>query len=860
MRFLRSMRFLRPRWVPRSAIAAAVAVAVMGGGTALAATQATHAGPQGNNTAVTPVGFRVTPVGKRTTLGDLPLATAVSPDGKTMVIVNAGYGDQTVQVVDTATSKVVQTLSYKTPKAIFAGVAFGPQGHHAYVSGGGDNLIRTYTVSGQHLTENKSIALPTINPTGGKVNMFPARLAVTPDGKRLVVADQLADAATVVDLATGSTHTVGVGHRPYGVAISPDGKTAYVSNQGAKTLSVVDIAGTTPVVRSTITVGTHPNQILMNHAGSRLYVANGDSDQISVVDTATGKVAHTISLAPYKKAPVGANPDGIALSPDQNTLYVANSGDNDLAVVNLGKDQVQGLIPTAWYPTSVRQVGSRLYAISAKGLGAGPNPNGPNPYTDNYRRSHDAAAWDAQYVGSMMKGMLTTLAVPTRAGLAQDTRRVDANDGFAKGSSVRGGGGVGQSVIPRHVGQSSPIKHVIYVVKENRTYDQEFGSLGKGNGDPKLNLFGHASAPNSRTLQRRFVTLDNFYANSEVSAQGWNWVVASNSNPYTEQTWVANYSGRNHPYPSEKGDPAIAPNVSPADAYMWDRLADKHISFRNYGFYVHPNAANQEVASDPRLNAHTDHAFRGFDLNCPDSANSFTARSSKCGLPRITEWKREFAGYVKHHDLPTFEFLRLPNDHTDATAPGKPTPKAYVADNDWALGQLVDAVSHSPYWRNTAIFVTEDDAQAGPDHVDAHRTISQVISPYTRTGNVDSTFYDTASMLRTMELIVGIKPLTQFDAYATPMVNSFTNHPNLTPYTAVKPTTNMAATNTASSPMAAQSARQNVAEADRINEAEFNQAIWKSVKGADSQMPPPLSHGVPVATPVNPRGPNASNG
>ena len=218
-------------------------------------------------------------------------------------------------------------------------------------------------------------------------------------------------------------------------------------------------------------------------------------------------------------------------------------------------------------------------------------------------------------------------------------------------------------------------------------------------------------APNSRRLERRFADLDNFYANAEVSAQGWNWDVAANSNPYTEQTWAANYSNRHHPYPSESSDAAIAPNIDLSDAYIWDRLADRHISFRNYGFYVSPDANNREVATDPRLEAHTDPAFRGFDLKCPDSPGSFAAQSTSCGSPRFTEWDREFQGYVKNHDQPTMEFVRLPSDHTAATAPGKPTPTAYVADNDWALGRLVDAVSHSPYWKSTAIFVTEDDAQ-----------------------------------------------------------------------------------------------------------------------------------------------------
>jgi len=850
----------RPR--ARAVVATAISLAVVAAGTAVATNMfdGKHAGPAGDGTAVTPVGFRVDPAGQQTTLGSLPLASAVAPDGRTMLVVNAGDANQSVQVVNTATSAILQTITYQSPAAVFVGVAYSPDGTHAYVSGGGNNVIRTYSVSGGHLTETAQLKLPTTNPTGASVNMYPAGLAVTPDGKRLVVADQLADAASVVDLATGTVSTVAVGHDPFGAVVSKDGRTAYVTNQGGTTVSVLDVSGSAPTVRQTITVGTHPNAVLASADGRRLYVANGDSDAISVIDTRTNHVADTITLQPYRNAPVGANPEGVALAPDGRTLYVANSGDNDVAVVDLQRGRMSGLIPTAWYPTSVQRVGNRLFVLNAKGLGAGPNPNGPNPYTDDQRRVTDPAGFAKQYVGTMMMGTLSTVGAPSRDQLERFTHQVDANDGFAQGDDVRGAATAGAAVIPMRVGASSPIKHVIYVVKENRTYDQEFGSLGKGNGDPTLDLFGNESAPNLRTLASQYSDLDNFYANAEVSAQGWNWAVASNSNPFSEQTWVGNYSNRNHPYPSESNDPAIAPNRDPADAYIWDRLADAHVSFRNYGMYVSPDASNQMIAGDPRLNANTDHAYRGFDLNCPDSANSLAPQSAACGAPRITEWSKEFSGFVQNDNLPTVEFVRLPNDHTSSTAPGKPTPRAYVGDNDWAVGQLVDAVSHSPYWKDTAIFVTEDDAQAGPDHVDAHRTTSEVISPYSQTGHVDSTFYNTASMLRTIELITGIKPLTQFDAYATPMIASFTNHPNFKPYNAIKPSTDLTAVNTAASPMAAQSATADLSQADRIDEFQFNEGIWESIKGADSQMPLPRAWGVPVAPPANPTGPNDSDG
>ncbi|HKS50302.1 MAG TPA: bifunctional YncE family protein/alkaline phosphatase family protein [Pseudonocardiaceae bacterium] len=833
-------RWAKRRW--RLVVATAVATTLALGGTALAV-GLPHAGPGPDGTAVTPIGFTVTPAGQQTNLGDLPLAAASSPDGRWLVVSNDGQGTQSLQVVDTTTSKVTQTLPYTAPQALFVGLAFAQDGKTLYASGGGNNLIRRYTVTNGMLTEGTPIPLPTTNPAGATLNPVPAGIAVTPDGQRLLVADQQANAMSVVDLATGVVHTTAAGPHPYAVVVSADGHSAYVTDQGADTVSVLDLTGPEPAAHKTITVGTHPNKAVASADGSTLYVANGDSDEISVIDTATATVSRTINLAPYPGAPVGSNPDALALSGDGRTLYVANAGNNDVAVIDLASGRVAGLIPTAWYPTAVVATDRALFVTNGKGLGAGPN-NVPRHYPNPYDASTPTPD---QYVGSMMVGTLSTVSLPINHGqLTKWTQQVAHDDGF-NGST--GDHGQASAIVPGTAGQRSPIQHVIYVVKENRTYDQEFGSLGKGNGDPTLNLFGPESAPNARTLEGNYVTLDNFYADAEVSAQGWNWTVAANSNPYSEQVWPGNYSGRGAPYPSESSDPAIAPNRVPAQAYIWDRLAAAHISFRNYGFYVNTQPNGSSTATDPVLDANTDHNFRGFDLACPDSPNSFTPRKATCGgrFPdRFTEWQTEFSNYVQNNNLPTVELVRLPNDHNAGTTVGAPTPRAYTADNDWAVGQLVQAVSHSKYWPNTAIFVTEDDAQNGPDHVDAHRTVAEVISPYTHTGRVDSTFYSTASMLRTIELIVGLHPLTQFDAYATPMLAAFTNKPDTTAYTAIKPSQNLHEVNPVNAPLVAQSAQQDLTKEDQINMQQFNQATWASVKGANVPMPAPQHHVFPA--------------
>lgn len=794
------------------------------GGGAVAAVS-TFAGPHDDGTAITPMGMRVTPAGQQTTLGDLPLNSALSPDGRKLLVSNNGQGTQSLQLVDVADHEVEQTIPYKSPESLYMGLAWSPDGTKAYASAAANAKIRTYSYTGGKLTEGDPIALPTKTADGKSLNLFPAGLAVSADGRRLVVADQLADAVSVVDLGTGKTTTTPAGHRPAYVALSPDSRTAYVTNQGGSDVSVVDVAGAEPKVTRTLPVGLHPNKSVLSKDGRTLYVANGDDDTVSAVDTAAGTAA-SISVSPEQGAPVGTNPTGLALDEAGGRLFVSNSGNNDVAVVSLADRKVAGLVPVGWYPTSLAFARGQLQVTNAKGLGAGPNdgPGHPNPEST-------AKTAENQYSGSMIAGTLSSFEVPSGGQLQKATEQVKHNN---RPDTAHG------EVIPRRPGQASPIKHVFYVVKENRTYDQELGSLGKGNGDAALNLFGDESAPNTRALARKFTTIDNFYADAEVSANGWNWVASANSNPYAEQMWPANYSGRKAPYPSEGNAPEIAAQ-RPDNTYVWQRMAKAGVSFRNYGFYVNNNQGTFN-ASDPVLDASTDHNYRGFDLNCPDTAGSFKPLNDSCGTPRIDEWAKDFQSRVSAGNVPSVQLLRLPSDHTQATKAGVPTPKAYVADNDYALGKLVDTVSHSSIWKDTAIFVTEDDAQNGSDHVDAHRTLALAISPYTQTGKVDSTFYSTASMVRTIGLITGLKPLTQFDAFATPMSASFTANPNTAPYTAIKPGYDMTTVNGADAPMAKLSGAQDTTSEDKINEQAYNQAIWKSVRGAGSAMPAPQHH------------------
>ncbi|TDW54504.1 bifunctional YncE family protein/alkaline phosphatase family protein [Kribbella pratensis] len=769
-----------------------------------------HAGPAPDGSAVTTYGWRVTPAGNQTKLGEKPFGAVLSPDGKYLAVSNDGTRTQSLSLVEAASGKVLQSLPYTSPEALFIGLAWSPDGTKLYAAAGGNDKIRVYSLADGLLTETTPITLPK--------GSFPAGLTTSADGSKLYVADNGSGGLAAVDTATGKVlGTVATGANPFTVGLTGDGETAYVSNWGTNTVSAVDTA--TLKVRATLTVGSHPTAIVRNPATGEMLVAVTDADKVIGVNPATDAITRTIDLAPYRHAPVGSSPQGLAI--DGKTLYVANAGDNDVAVVNLANNHVSGLIPTGWYPTTVTVTKDkhRLLVTNAKGLGAGPNPGGPQPTNPVVDYS--------QYVGSMIMGTLSDIAVPRPPELAHYTKQVRQNDGFDTAVHPNGPA----NVVPARPGDPSPIKHVIYVVKENRTYDQVFGSLGKGDGDPALNLFGDESAPNHRQLARQFVTLDNFYADGAVSSDGWEWATGSESNAYNEHLWPVAYSSRGRSddvYTNQATDPGKLTG----DSRIWDRLDDAGISYRNSGMWAGGPLPAKVFATEPRLAAHTDPNYAAQNGDIKD-------------VTRADEWIQQYQAASTAGTVPTMQFIRLANDHTFGTSVGKPTPKAAVADNDLALGRIVDAVSHSKEWKDTAIFVTEDDAQNGPDHVDAHRTVALVISPYTQTGKVDSTMYSTVAMMRTMELIAGIGPLTQFDAAATPMTASFTAKPDFTPYDARTPAQSLDEKNTAAAPLAAESSKMNFSGADLAPERQLNEAIWKSVKGADSPMPAP--RGVPAS-------------
>jgi len=779
------------------------------------------AGPQPDGSAVTPNGWRITPAGSQVDIGAGPLAIGLHPSGEWLVALTGGLQDHALLVVGSADGRVRQAFRAQRgepsgawpwqesqAQSFYAGLAFSPDGRSVYAADGAGSALQRFDVVDAVLAEGERIPLA----SDREAVVYPAGIAVSAGGERLYVAGNLADALFVVDpVARLQLAEIPVGHLPYAVALNRSDTLAFVTNWGARTVSVVDIAQRAQV--AVLETGTHPSAILASHTSDEIYVANTDSDSVSVLDGRRAALLREIDLRPFAGARIGASPNALALSPDGRTLYVANAGDNDIAVVALaragsaGGDRVAGLIPTAWYPSGVAldRSGETLFVTNLKGLGIGPTPDGI-------------------YWPTMLHGTLSRIPVPTREKLAAYTAQVFSNNRFddppvpAKGS-----------VVPSRPGEASPITHVIYVLKENRTYDQILGDLEIGNGDPSLALFGESVTPNHHELARRFVTFDNFYSDAEVSADGWSWSNGANANSYVQKNWPLNYADFERPYDfggfvalGYVSEEAGLPGEEPGESFLWDSLARADVSYRNFGFYM----GNPPVvdAAMPGLEGHTDLLYPGWDLSVTDQA-------------RIDRWLEVFQAYQQAGAMPRMQFVCLPNDHTSGSTPDAPSPAAMVADNDLALGRLVEAVSHSAFWPNTAIFVLEDDAQDGHDHVDGHRSIALVISPYTQTGSVDSTFYSTVSALRTMELLLGVEPMSKYDALTTPMSAAFAQIPNLRPYTALMPAVSLTVRNGPGAPMAEQSLAIDFSKPDRIPMTLMNEILWKNVKGAESEMP-----------------------
>jgi DNA-binding beta-propeller fold protein YncE len=780
-----------------------------------------------------PNGWSLRPAGRQTPLGDFPVLLALHPSEPIIAVLHAGYGEHEVLTCSAENGRVIGRVALHQS---FSGLVWSSDGKRLYAGGGFDDVIYGFDYAGGLLSN--PVKLTFSAPFEGQAQQgkteprLPAGLALSHDGRTLWAACAFSHTVARFDTVESKQEreiALGTQTYPYGLAWDEARDRLYVSLWGNAEVAVVDTAADRVLYRWK--TEEHPNEMLLARQGKILYVANANRNTVSVIATETGQPLETIGTAIDSRAPAGSTPSALALTPDESILFIANANTNNLAVVNVkepGESSPLGFIPTGWYPTSVRVAhdGKTLYIANGKGASSRANRDGPNPLapggTDNKLR---------QYIGGLFQGTLAIIPMPSPEQMGRYSQTVYECSPLKKDdpTAVTGTKPTAGNPIPTRVGDPSPITHCVYIIKENRTYDQVFGDLPQGNGEANLCLFPEDVTPNHHALAREFVLLDNFYVESEVSADGHEWSMGAYATDYVERTWPLGYRGeKKAPYPAE-GNKEVYAIARPAGGYIWDRAAAKDVSYRSYGEFVKNGPTRDSPCTTvvKALEGHFDPQFRSFDMDYSD-------------LKRADRFLEELAGFEQAGEMPRLVILRLPNDHTSGTSPGKLTPTAYVAENDLALGRVVEGLTRSRFWKSMAIFVVEDDAQNGSDHVDAHRTVALAISPYIKRGSVDSTLYSTSSMLRTIELCLGLEPMSQFDAAARPMAAAFTAAPDLTPYTHRPARVDRNAKNLRTAWGAEQSQRLNLKVEDRADDLVFNEIIWKSVKGAASPMPPPV--------------------
>ena len=806
-------------------------------------------GPQPDGSILVPTNQLLRPAGFQILFPGRPVDLTLSPDGKWLAVLNKNSLDL-IRVLDRT---IMQTLPLKGGGS-FKGVSFSDDGNQIYASQSRDKIFIAQKDHNNILNWVEPIQFQQAEIGGHPV---PGGFSINDVGDRLYVPLSRSNTLAVVDLAKGPITEIPVGVSPYEVILLSSQK-AYVSNWGGRqpeagdatytssgseividpttgiassgSVSVIDLESLRQI--KDIEVGLHPGAMALSPDKSRLYIACANSDIISVIDTKSDAVVGTISVRMEKDLPFGSAPNALAISPDGKQLFVANGTDNALCVIQLDeKNDIAGFIPTGWYPgaISLDKDAKFLFVANTKGIGSrNMRADRPGYNTHNHM------------------GSISIISLPDKATLHTMTEVVKDNNSFAQMMKqlAQENKSTGRVAVPQFPGQESHFKHVVYIIKENRTYDQVFGDMKQGNGDTSLVHFGREVTPNHHALAEEFVLMDNYYCSGVLSADGHQW---------TDEAYVTDYIEKffgdfPRSYPYDGGDPLAYSSTG----FIWDNAMQHGLSFRNYGEFVDAviepeNATFTDIYQDfltgansisiraksnlPQMEPFTCPTFIGFPEKVPD-------------VYRAAEFIKELKEFEENDNFPNFIIMLLPNDHTSGTKPGLPTPRAAVADNDLALGRVVEAISHSKFWEQTCIFVTEDDPQAGLDHVDGHRTVGLVISPYTKRGEVISTNYSQINMFRTIENILGIPPLNQFDLAAEPMFDCFTSKADVSPYTAHPNNIPLEELNPELISLsgdalywAQKSMEQNLDELDRIDEDTFNRIIWHSVKGYDVPYP-----------------------
>ena len=763
-----------------------------------------------------PNGWKLSSAGKSFGLGDLPLNIAVSNSKKFVAVTNNGVSAHSIMLIDVKSERVIDSVII--PKAWY-GLAFSPDDQYLYAAGGHDNKIVRYEISQNKLNKKDEIVLGAV---------WPNRVApsgITFDSKRQKIYVVTRDNRTlyVIDAKTQKIEKqFGLDGEAYMSVLSTDAKELYISCWGCDHVLVFDLnmqAWKTP-----IKVGDNPNEMLISPNGQQLYVCNANDNTVSVINLKTKKVIETLDVALYPNSPSGSTTNGLAMDPIKKSLYIANADNNCLAVFDVstpGKSIPKGFIPVGWFPTNVKFINNKIWVTNGKGNTSLANPYGPRPIKNGEEVIlHGAdvnAPKEVQYIGSLFKGTMSVIPSPSVKDLQGYSKAVYRNTSYSPTKSDLADKDAPGFPIPMKMGQKSPIKYVFYVIKENRTYDQVLSDVKGGNGDTTLLLFGRKYTPNQHAIAEKFVLLDNFYVDSEVSADGHMWSMGAYATDYMEKSWPTSYGGKGG---GIYGDPEknVVLNKS---GYIWDLCNRYGVTFRTYGEFV-----TNGKATIPVLDKHFHPTFPSYSLAIMDTT-------------RLRIWKTEFETMVKENRVPQFNTLRLGNDHTEGLRIGRPTPYAHVADNDLAVGQLIETLSKSPIWNETAVFILEDDAQNGADHVDAHRSTAYVAGGFVKRNYVDHTAYSTSSMLRTMELILGLSPMSQYDAAAMPMWRCFDSVAKPSDFKAISPNVDLRTKNVARNEWQRKSELFNFEKEDANNDVAFNLVLWHGLKGDKIPFPGP---------------------
>ncbi|HEY6195803.1 MAG TPA: bifunctional YncE family protein/alkaline phosphatase family protein [Candidatus Eisenbacteria bacterium] len=759
-----------------------------------------------------PNGWYLTPTGMQVKVGDFPLGLAVSPDERLAAVTHSGWHGKGLDLVDLVGARRVQSLALEDT---WLGVAFFDGGRQLAVSAGHENRVLLYGIrDGRAALQDSIVVGPRWSaggqyPQGKSIDYGPGAIwttgLVADDARgRLYVVSRLDSALNVLDVAARRLRQrVPLGAVPYTCLVSRDGSHVFVSLWSSASVAVLD-ANSLAITRR-IHVGDHPTDLAESSDGARLFVANANENSVAVLDLAEGRLSETLRTSRTPDEPAGNTPDGLALDADAHWLYVANAGADHVAVFDVaepGRSRALGFVPVGWYPTAARVLprSHTLVVANGKGLGSAPSTGG----------DRDTSAW-CRYVSYSpdSRGVVSLIARPSPAMLARLTGQVFANTPPIRRPAPRS---------PR-----PPIRHVFYVIKENRSYDQVLGDLPRGNGDSTLCLFGERVSPNHHALAREWVLLDNIYCDSDGSADGHNWGMGAYATDY-----VIKGEPNNRIYDFEGGNPLAYPSAG----YLWDLCARHGITYRSYGEFVFNGTTFDDTvrAGVPALEAHTAPHYLGYDTHYSD-------------LDRERAWLEEFDRYDRDGGLPQLSIIRLPNDHTEGTCSGRPTPRAHVAENDLALGLMVERISHSRYWNESLILVIEDDAANGQDHVDGHRTVALAAGPWVRRAAVDHTLYTSCSVLRCIEDVFRLPPMSQFDARANGLEGIFARRPDARPYRHREANLDVNETNLAGAFGQAESDAMDFSVADRVPYEVLNRILWHSVRGAAAPPPPPVRSG-----------------